>query len=125
MEMVQLVTGEEARKAIDSLHGMPIDVVRGFIAHYKGPYGKAVVWVSEATTEELAQEQIDVMIDKMKNSRRSPFSNYRQWDAEGTPVIAFDGMGQVHYVFKEKTWVYWVSADRRSIDRILGHIQNS
>jgi len=124
LDMVELITGEEAQKAIDRLHGMAIPVVRGFIAHYKGGYGGATVWVSEATTEDLASEQIDVMIDKMKKSKRSPFSNYRQWNKEGTTVIAFDGMGQVHYVFKDKTWVYWVSADGRSIDMILEHIQN-
>ncbi|MDY6838822.1 MAG: hypothetical protein SWH78_12705 [Thermodesulfobacteriota bacterium] len=124
MEMVQWITGEEAQKAIDRLHGMSIDVVRGFIAHYKGAYGKATIWVSEATTEDLASEQIDVMIDKMKKSKRSPFSNYRQWNKEGLNVIAFDGMGQVHYVFKDKTWVYWVSADGRGIDTILEHIQD-
>ncbi|MDY6949959.1 MAG: hypothetical protein SWE60_00470 [Thermodesulfobacteriota bacterium] len=124
LEMVQLITGEEAQKAIDKLHGMPIDVVRGFIAHYKGVYGRATVWVSEATTKDLATEQIEVMIDKMKKSQRSPFSNYRQWNKGGDTVIAFDGMGQVHYVFKDKTWVYWVSADGRCIDRILEHIQN-
>ena len=124
LDMVQLVTGEDAQKAIDRLHGMPINVVRGFIAHYKGVYGKATIWVSEATTENLAIEQIEVMIDKMKKSKRSPFSNYRQWNKEGLNVIAFDGMGQVHYVFKDKTWVYWVSADGRSIDMILEHIQS-
>ena len=124
LEMVQLVTGEEAKQAIDQLHGMPINVVRGFIVHYKGLYGRATVWVSEATTEDLATEQIEVMIDKMKKSKRSPFSNYRQWNKEGWDIIAFDGMGQVHYVFKDKIWVYWISADARCMDMILEHIQN-
>lgn len=122
LEQVRLVTGDEAINAINRLHGMPIDVVRGFIAYYEGLDDKATIWLSEATSENLAKRQIEVMIDRMKKSRRSPFSHYRLLDANGVSIIGFDGMGQVHYVFRENRWVYWISADAGRIDKILDHV---
>jgi hypothetical protein len=122
LKLVKLITGDDAIKAINQLHGMPINVVRGFIAHYEGVHDKAVIWVSEATSEKLAQRQIAVMIQKMKSSRRSPFSHYRTLDIKGLRVIAFDGMGQVHYVFRDNKWAYWISADAKRMDKIMKHV---
>jgi hypothetical protein len=81
--------------------------------------------VSEASSEELADKQIEVMIEKMKQSQRSPFSQYRVLDLKGLRVVAFDGMGQVHRVFRQKRWVYWISADARRIDDIVGHVRGT
>ncbi len=125
MTLVRLVNGDEATMAINRLHGMPIQMERGFIAHYAGVHDKATIWVSEAASEDLADEQIRIMIDKMKGNRRSPFSGYRMLQADGMEVIAFNGMGQVHYVFREEAWVYWVSGDRGRIDKLLEHIQRT
>jgi hypothetical protein len=123
LEQVRLITGDEAINAINKLHGMPIDVVRGFIAHYKGVRDKATIWLSEAQSEDLAKRQIEVMVEKMKQSKRSPFSHYRVSHVKGRRVVGFDGMGQVHYVFRDKKWVYWISADAWRIDEILDHIR--
>ena len=125
LKLVKLITGHDAIKAINQLHGRSINVVRGFIAHYEGVYDKAVIWVSEASSQELAQEQIAVMIQKMKSNRRSPFGHYRTLDIRGLRVIAFDGMGQVHYVFRDNTWTYWISAEAKRMDMILKHVQRS
>jgi len=126
LNLVNLITGDRALGAINRLHGMPIDVVRGFIAHYEGNGGdKATIWLSEAASEALADKQIEVMLEKMKQSRRSPFSNYRALDVEGLMVVTFDGMGQVHRVFRQKRWVYWISADQGRIDGIVAHIRGT
>jgi hypothetical protein len=122
LRLVKLITGDDAIGAINKLHGMPIDVVRGFIADYEGNNDKATVWVSEASSRELAKKQIEVMIHKMKNSRKSPFSHYRSFDMKGLGITAFDGMEQVHYVFVEDKWVYWISADSKHIDKIFQHV---
>ena len=124
LELVKLISGDDAIKEINKLHGMPIDVVRGFIAHYQGVDDKATIWVSEASSEKLATEQIAVMIDKMKGNRRSPFSHYRTFQTKGLRIIAFDGMGQTHYVFREDKWVYWISAESVKMDKILGKVHN-
>jgi len=122
LELVKLITGDEAIKAINKLHGMSIDVVMGLIAHYEGMNDKATIWVSEASSQDLAEEQIVVMIRKMKSNARSPFSHYRTMNKKGFRVIAFDGMGQVHYVFRDNKWAYWISADAKHIDMVLQHV---
>ena len=124
-ELVKLITGDDAIKAINQLHAKPINLLRGFIAQYKGIHDEATIWVSEASSQELAQRQIAVMIEKMKNSARSPFSHYRTFDSNGIKVIAFDGMGQVHYVFKRNAWVYWITADAKCVEKILRHVQRT
>jgi hypothetical protein len=122
LELVEWISGDEAIKDINKLHGMPIDVVKGFIAKYKGPHEKATIWVSEAASEELAEEQIVIMIRKMKRNKRSPFSHYRDLRVKDVKVVAFDGMRQTHYVFRDNKWVYWISADAERIDNILQHV---
>ena len=122
LKLVKLITGDDAIKAINQLHGRPINVVRGFIAHYEGVHDKATIWVSEASSKELAKRQIAVMIHQMKNNRSSPFSHYRALNIKGLGVIAFDGMGQVHYVFRDNKLVYWISADAKRMDKIMKHV---
>jgi hypothetical protein len=123
LERVRLLAGTDARHAINKLHGMSIDMARGFVAFYQSRTGhKATVWVSEGPSEALAAKQIDIMLDKMKGNDRSPFKKYRTIEAQGAEVIGFDGLGQVHYVFRVGKWVYWISADEKQADLLLRHI---
>ena len=123
LERVNLLSGEEAIHAINKLHGMPIAMKRGFVAFYLADAGeKAVIWVSEAPSEELGEKQIQTMLSKMQGSSKSPFEKYRTVEAGNTKVIGFDGLGQVHYVFRIDTWVYWISADGKRVDSLLHHI---
>ncbi|MBW2265020.1 MAG: hypothetical protein JRF28_02440 [Deltaproteobacteria bacterium] len=122
LKLTELVSGYEAIKAINKLHGMPIRIRRGFIAHYEAKQHKATIWVSEAHSEDLADKQIRIMISKMKSSKRSPFHHYNASDFRKTKVIGFHGMGQIHYVFRINKWVYWISANEEHIDKLLGHL---
>jgi len=122
LKLTKLVTGDEAIKAIDKLHGRPINVIRGFIAHYEGVHDKATIWVSEPTSQELAQKQLAAMLHKMKSNKRLPFRNYRVLDTQGIRVIAFDGTEQIQYIFRDNKWVYWISADPKRIDKIFKHV---
>lgn len=122
LHRTRLLSGAKAIEAINRLHGMPINIVRGFVADYSGAGAKAAVWVSEAESASLAQHQVDVMIAKMKKNPHSPFTRYRTLDVAHTRVIGFDGMGQVHYVFVKKAWVYWISADPAASESVLHYI---
>lgn len=123
LERVSLLSGREAIRAINRLHGMAIDMERGFVASYQAPPGeKATIWVSEAPSQELGEKQIEMMVAKMKGNQKSPFEKYRTVKAKGINVIGFDGLGQVHYVFGMGKWVYWISADEKRVDRILRYI---
>ena len=122
MRLMKLVSGTEALRAINTLHGTAIPMKEGFIAHYLGGQGKATVWVSEAPSEPLGKEQIDVMIEKMKQNKRSPFRQYHQTVENNVTVIRFHGMGQIHCVFQIGAWVYWTSAGDKDTEMLLAHL---
>ena len=121
-ELVNFIQGNDALDAINRLHGKPINALRGYLAQYEGDQGKATIWVSEAPSEELAIRQIIVMIEKMAKNRKSPFRHYRSLQIKNFEVTAFNGLGKVHHVFRKDKWVYWISTDGGSIDRIFNHV---
>ena len=122
INLVKLVSGTEALQAINKLHGLAIPMKAGFIAHYTGSHGKTTIWVSEAPTVAAGKQQIDVMIEKMKENPRSPFRNYDSLAVNDVPIIRFHGMGQVHTVFQLDAWVYWISAHGKDMDILLTHL---
>ncbi|MCD6139190.1 MAG: hypothetical protein J7J91_11615 [Deltaproteobacteria bacterium] len=122
LTLVKLATGDDAGEAINELHGKRINIVKGFVAHYRAGHDKATIWGSEAATEEAAKNQLVVMIHKMKHNRRSPFHNYRTLNMNDHKVIAFDGMGRVHYLFRNNKWLYWITADAKRIDKIFEQV---
>lgn len=122
MNLVKLVSGTEALQAINKLHGLAIPMKAGFIAHYGDTQGKATIWVSEAPTVAAGEEQIDVMIEKMKDNPRSPFRKYEHATVNDVPIIRFHGMGQIHAVFQLDAWVYWISAYDKDMNKLLTHL---
>lgn len=122
LKLVKLITGDDAIEDVNRLHGTQINVVSAYIAYYEGEKDKATIWVSEASSQKHAQSQLDVMIQKMKNNPRSPFNHYRNLERKGFSIIAFDGIGQVHYVFRDNKWVFWISANTYQMKVIFDHI---
>jgi len=125
LKVVRTVSGDEAISAINKLHGLALDVVRGVIVHYEGAtdaHDKATIWASEARSERQAEEQTHVMMDKMKGNTRSPFKGYRPAKFKDVQAIRFEGLGQAHCVFQKGNWVYWISAQEQGIDGIVSHL---
>jgi hypothetical protein len=122
-KVTRRIEGKQAIDAINRLHRMTIDIVKGVIVDFAGEQSSQVtVWVSQARTQAKAQEQVDVMIKKMKGSNKSPFHRYRNWDVRETCIIGFDGMGQTHRVFRKGRWVYWISGQNDDVEDILTHL---
>lgn len=122
-KVTRIMKDREAINAIHKLHRMTLDIVKGVIVEYEEERSvKTTVWASAANAQAKAQEQIDVMMDKMIVNKRSPFSGYRTWKLKSTPIIGFDGMGQTHRVFRIGMWVYWISGYEKGIDDIVAHI---
>jgi hypothetical protein len=125
LKVVRTVSGDEAISAINRLHGLAVDVVRGVVVHYQAEtdvHDKATIWASEARSESQAQEQTDVMMDKMKGNTRSPFKGYRPAKFKEVQAVRFEGLGQAHCVFRKGKWVYWISAQEQGIDDIVNHV---
>jgi hypothetical protein len=118
LKLVRLITGKDALLAINQLHGKKINVVMGIVAFYQGEREKATVWVSESACTDDAMQQTEGMIEKMRASKSSPFSNYEEIEQDGVNIYSFEGMGQKHYIFRISKIVYWISANSGTIDEL-------
>ena len=122
LKLVQLITGKDALHAINQLHGKKINVVSGMVAFYQGEGEKATVWVSESFSTDDAIQQTEIMIEKMRSSKRSPFSDYEEIGQGGVKIYSFKGMGQEHYIFRISKSVYWITANSGAIDELCKSI---
>ena len=118
LKLVRLITGKDALLAINKLHGKKINVTMGMVAIYQGEREKATVWVSESDCTDDAMQQTEGMIEKMRASKSSPFSNYEEIEQGGVKIYSFEGMGQKHYIFRISKIVYWISANPGTIDEL-------
>ncbi len=122
LKLVQLITGKDALHAINKLHGKKINVARGMIAFYKGRGEKATVWVSESFSTDAAIQQTEIMIEKMRSNKRSPFGDYAEIRQDGVKIYSFKGMGQKHYIFRINKSIYWIAANPGTIDELCKSI---
>ena len=122
LKLVQLITGKDALHAINKLHGKKINVASGMVAFYQGEGEKATVWVSESFSMDDAIQQTEIMIEMMRSSKRSPFSDYEEIGQGGVKIYSFKGMGQEHYIFRISKSVYWITANSGAIDELCKSI---
>ena len=122
LKLVQLITGKDALHAINELHGKKINVASGMVAFYQGEGEKATVWVSESFSTDDAIRQTEIMIEMMRSSKRSPFSDYEEIGQGGVKIYSFKGMGQKHYIFRISKSVYWITANSGAIDELCKSI---
>ncbi len=118
LKLVRLVTGKDAMHAINKLHGKKINVAKGIIAFYEGEGKKATIWVSESFSTDDAMRQTKSMIEKMRASKKSPFSNYKDIEQGEVKICSFKGLEQEHYIFRIKKDIYWISANSNAIDEL-------
>ncbi len=107
--LLKLVKGKEALREINRLHGKRIQAVKGAIAVYVEENKRAMIWVSQAPSEEVASQQVKLMINKM-NKGGSPFFHFSTGRIGCLSFLHFLGLGQEHYLFAKGTSVYWISA---------------
>jgi len=102
--------GAEARAEIERLHGKGIPITDGYVAHYGNQSPAAMLYVSQARDEKVAQRQVEQMTTRIRASN-GPFTNLRESVRFGMTVYSTLGQGQVHYYFRRGAVVVWVAAD--------------
>ncbi len=102
------VTGEEAVRSVEALHGRGLPVATAEIAEYAG--GRATVWMSRSDRPGAARALVERMRRGIAGGG-SPFSAPRAVAGQ-RGVWATEGLGQVHYFFARGGAVWWLSADR-------------
>ncbi len=111
LTLQKLQSGEEAKQAINRMHGKELSFKRGYIGIYGGEHGKGTLWVSEYDSEEGAVEDLKKMVQMIRTGDQKTFGHFREMSIEGLPVYLVLGMGQAHYFFQKGMKVIWLAVD--------------
>ncbi len=103
----KLITGEEAIKVIDELHGLAVTPSSNLIAEY-GMEEKDLLYISYYDKKDKAAEALKVMINKMSESEKSPFSHMRALPDYDNKVYITLGMGAIHYIYSSSNYLLWL-----------------
>lgn len=106
---VKLLTGVEAQKAVDALHGKSLAAEASAVAYYGQTERPAEVWVSQVESSAEARRQTGLMVHLMYENPKSPFKNPRRIEHAGMGVYRFEGMGLSHLIWFKEDLIYWVS----------------
>lgn len=124
LPLVQLATGSEAIKQISMLHGTDIDIVSGIVAMYGGHDGAKhiIVWVSESANKAEATKLLDIMDEKMPNSKA--FSNYQVKMMDGRTYYYVTGPDpqMENYYYQKGERLYWVGVQGGDADETMKNI---
>ena len=118
LNLVKLTEGEEAKAAINQLHGTSIKIKDGYIAMYGGAGGRAMLWVSESQDETEAQQLLDLMTEKIRDGTQF-FTNFRSYSAGKFRIYSVEGGGQTHFYYGISNKTVWVAADPPIADQAL------
>lgn len=124
MRLGHALQGDKARGEIHRLHGKAIPFRDALVAHYEGPGGVAMLYVSEASDEEVAREQVEQMTARIRTGNGT-FTHLRERTQDGVTVYSTLGQGQVHYYFRRRARVVWVAADPMVARRALADVLQS
>jgi len=106
-KMTKLISGDEAVKVIDKLHGLSVAPQENVIAEY-GEDPKDLLYISWYNDENQAREAFIQMIDKMMKAEGGPFSHIRALPNYGEKVFMSIGMGAIHYIYCSSNYILWL-----------------
>ncbi len=104
-------TGQEAKQAIQRLHGKAFEFDEGYIGAYKGDAGEATLWISEYGVAEEASADIELMVHKIRTGSQQVFGHFLEQSIEEIPVYFVVGMGQAHYFFHYERLILWLAVE--------------
>jgi hypothetical protein len=106
-KMTKLISGDEAMKIVNKLHGLSVAPEKNRIAEY-GKDPKDLLYISWYSLEDQARESFNLMIQKMKESESGPFTHLRALPDYEQDVYMSIGMGAIHYIYRSKHCILWL-----------------
>lgn len=106
LQLMGLLTGEEAANHISQLHGTTIPMDESYMAMYGKEGQQVVLWVSRSNKEQDAEALLRAMDEKMPQSQA--FTNYRKQVVAGRQVYRVDGGGMDNFYYRQGRAVFWV-----------------
>ncbi len=106
-KITKLLTGDEAVKVIDKLHGLEVAPEENIIAEY-GEDPKDLLYISYYKEEDQARNAFKLMINKMMKTDKGPFTHIRALPDYGEKVYMSIGMGAIHYIYYSSYYILWL-----------------
>jgi hypothetical protein len=107
----------EAVETIDRMHANSFPLSSGAVGVY-GPFNEAVLYISGAPTEGLAQRMIVEMTERIAE-HETPYTPTGEEIINGTLVYILEGHGQQHFYFQAGSLLIWLAADEWLADQAL------
>jgi hypothetical protein len=109
--LAQVITGPEAVSQMSRLHGKDVGVVDGYIAHYQGARGGAVLYVGEMGSVENAVALNRQMVERIA-AGNPMFTDLSSLTVEGMEVFAVRSGTETHYFWQVGELINWIGFDR-------------
>jgi len=110
LQLAHALRGEEALQAIDRLHGKGLAATDAYVAHYERNGLVAMLYVSRPARSPMAGAQVEKMAAGIR-AGKTPFSQLKSDERNGTTVYSAVGEGQNHYFYRRGKDVIWIAAD--------------
>lgn len=111
LRLTRTVTGAEAVAEMSRLHGKGVGLKDGYVAHYDGPSGGAVLYVGSAESEGAAAELLGQMEERIGPDNRY-FTGLRPLVVEGVRLFFVRSGQESHYFWQAGDKVVWIGFDR-------------
>jgi hypothetical protein len=111
LTLAQVVTGPEAVSQMSRLHGKGVGLVDGYIAHYQGARGGAVLYVGEMGSVENAVALNKQMVDRIA-AGNPMFTDLSSLAVEGVEVFKVLSGPETHYFWQIGELINWIGFDR-------------
>jgi hypothetical protein len=104
------ISGENARRIVDRMHGTAVAQRENTIGYYGGSAGGATLYVTLYETAGEASQVEQVMADRIA-AGNPVFGHFRIIEVRGRKVAICYGMGQTHFFLSRGRALYWLAVE--------------
>jgi hypothetical protein len=107
----------QAVETIDQMHNQSFPLSSGAVGVY-GPFNEAVLYISGAPTEALAERMTVEMTERISESE-TPYTPTGEEMIGAIRVYVLEGHGQQHFYFRAGDLLVWLAADEWLAEQAL------
>jgi len=116
-ERTRIISGEQAARVVDKLHGLSVAADANVIAEY-GRDRKDLLYVTYYSDQKEAQKSFDLMIAKMVAAKDGPFFHLMPLSKYKNKVYMTLGMGAMHYIYLSGKSLLWLQTYQSFGDKL-------
>lgn len=120
-ERVREITGKQAARVVDKMHGLSVATHANVIAEY-GRDKKDLLYISRYSDPAEAHKAFDLMIEKMAAAKKGPFFHLMPLGQYDNKVYMTLGMGAMHYIYVSGKSLLWLQTYQSFKDKLPGRL---